>query len=52
MKTITLNFDVWNNGADTLWLFKKPRFRKTYKRIYFKNYIWTPFVIVNWKHLK
>ena len=51
MKLISLNFDNWNSGADTLWLFKRPYFRKTYKRVYFRKYIWTPLIVVNWKKI-
>tara|TARA_R110001606_G_scaffold211659_1_gene359255 strand:- start:31 stop:186 length:156 start_codon:yes stop_codon:yes gene_type:complete len=45
MKTITLNFEKWSDGSNG----KRP-VRRTYKRIYFLGYIWTPFVIVTWKH--
>jgi len=45
MKTITLNFKNWNNGASG------GRLRRIYKRIYIKGYIWTPLVIVTWRIL-
>lgn len=46
MKTITLNFGKWNNGA------RGGRLRRIYQRVWFKKYKWTPFVIVKWRLLK
>ena len=45
MKTITLNFEKWSDGSNG----RRP-IRRTYKRILFLGYIWTPFVIVTWKY--
>ena len=45
MKTITLNFEKWSDGSNG----RRP-IRRTYNRIYFLGYIWTPFVIVTWKY--
>jgi len=47
MKTITLNFEKWNGGRRPF-IFGISR---SYSRVYFKGYIWTPFVIVTWRKI-
>lgn len=43
MKTVKLNFEKWSRGANN-----SARLSRIYNRVYFKGYIWTPIVVVNW----
>ena len=42
MKTITLNFGKWRSAG------LGGKLRRIYKRYYWKEYIWTPIVFVEW----
>jgi hypothetical protein len=46
MKLLILNFDRWSYGASN-----SRTESKIYERIYFRKYIWTPFVWLEFKKI-